>query len=76
MITYTLSEYQSSWHIYRHAETSTEVACSIPLQEEALRLVFAKATEERPSQVVAVDFRGRTHILATFEELPVKEIAD
>jgi hypothetical protein len=73
MTIYTLSEYQSSWHLYRHAEISTEIACSIPLQEDALRLAFAKATEDRPSQVISVDFRGRKRVLATFEEVSVKK---
>ena len=68
MMTYTLSEYQSSWRIYHHAETSTEVVCSISLQE-SIAIGFRKGYRRQAVAEVAVDFRGRTHVLATFEKL-------
>ncbi|HEY3873994.1 MAG TPA: hypothetical protein VGM92_00825 [Candidatus Kapabacteria bacterium] len=72
MVTYCLSNYCASWHVYRHEEYINEVACGILTEDDAVRFAIKVASEEAPSQVVTVDSAGRMEILVSF---PVSDIA-
>jgi hypothetical protein len=71
MTTYVLSQHRTCWHVHRYGAHGIVhdlpgSAAKLPTEKEALENALTKARKERPSQVLRVNMRGDSTVIARF----------
>jgi len=66
MITYVVSQHDNGWHVHRHSENVSEIARSVPNEDEAVQIALNNARKDVPSKVMRIASTGENRIVAEF----------
>jgi hypothetical protein len=72
MTTYVLSQHRTCWHVHRYGahgiDDTSRATSKLPTEKDALETALRRAKKERPSQVLRVNMRGDSTVVARFRK--------